>query len=52
VVTPDQTRHIVEALRGLGGNVRYTEFAGLGHNSWDAAYATPELWTWAFAQRR
>jgi len=52
VVTPDQSRHIVEALRNLGGNVRYTEFANLGHNAWDAAYATPELWTWAFAQTR
>jgi len=52
VVTPDQSRHIVEALRGLGGNVRYTEFAELGHNAWDAAYATPDLWTWAFGQVR
>ena len=52
VVTPDQSRHMVEALRGVGGNVRYTEFADLGHNAWDAAYATPELWTWAFSQER
>lgn len=51
-VTPDQSRHLVEALRGVGGNVRYTEFAEAGHNSWDAAYAMPELWSWAFAQRR
>ena len=52
LVTPDQSRHMVEALRNMGGNVRYTEFAELGHNSWDAAYAMPELWTWAFAQSR
>jgi predicted peptidase len=52
VVTPDQSRHMVEARRGVGGNVRYTEFAELGHNAWDAAYATPGLWTWAFAQTR
>ena len=51
-VTPDQSRHLVEALRRVGGNVRYTEFADAGHNSWDAAYATPELWSWALAQRR
>ena len=42
----------VEALRRIGGNVRYTEFAEAGHNSWDAAYATPELWSWAWLQRR
>jgi predicted peptidase len=52
VVTPDQSRHMVEALRKIGGNVRYTEFAEAGHNAWDPAYATPELWTWLFAQQR
>ncbi|HEY0502435.1 MAG TPA: prolyl oligopeptidase family serine peptidase [Lysobacter sp.] len=51
-VTPDQSRHMVEALRRVGGNVRYTEFAEAGHDSWDAAYAMPELWGWALAQRR
>jgi predicted peptidase len=52
VVTPDQSRHMVEAMRKIGGNVRYTEFAEAGHNAWDPAYATPELWTWLFAQER
>ncbi len=51
-VTPDQSRHMVEALRRVGGNVRYTEFAEAGHDSWDAAYAMPELWSWALAQKR
>ncbi len=51
-VTPDQSRHMVEALRKIGGNVRYTEFADAGHNSWDPAYAMPQLWTWVFAQHR
>ncbi|RPE81007.1 prolyl oligopeptidase family serine peptidase [Vulcaniibacterium tengchongense] len=52
VVTPDQSRHLAEALRRVGADVRYTEFPDLGHDAWDAAYATPELWRWAFAQRR
>ncbi|GAA5077922.1 prolyl oligopeptidase family serine peptidase [Lysobacter panacisoli] len=52
VITPDQSRHMVEALRRVGGNVRYTEFAEAGHNAWDSAYATPELWVWAFLQKR
>jgi len=52
VVTPDQSRHMVEALRKIGGNVRYTEFAEAGHNAWDPAYATAELWPWLFAQER
>ena len=52
VVTPDQSRHMVEALRKIGGNVRYTEFAEAGHNAWDPAYATPDLWMWMFAQEQ
>lgn len=31
---------------------RYTEFPGVGHNSWTPAYATPELWDWLFSQQR
>ncbi|MBF6022648.1 alpha/beta hydrolase-fold protein [Lysobacter niastensis] len=52
VVTPDQSRHMVEAMRRIGGNVRYTEFAQAGHNAWDPAYATADLWPWLFAQER
>jgi predicted peptidase len=51
-VTPDQSRHMAEALRRIGADVRYSELQGVGHNVWDPAYATPELWTWVFAQRR
>jgi hypothetical protein len=43
---------MVEALRRIGGNVRYTEFAEAGHDSWNPAYATAELWSWAWLQRR
>ena len=34
-----------------GGVVRYTEFPGVGHGSWEAAYATAKLWPWMFAHR-
>jgi len=32
--------------------VRYNEYEGVGHNSWDKAYAEPELFSWMLAQRR
>lgn len=47
-----ESRAMARALRALGAPVRYTEYAGVGHNSWDAAYGTPELWEWLFAQHR
>ncbi len=46
-----ESRSMAEALRRAGGDVRYTEYAGVGHNSWESAYNEPELWRWLFAQR-
>jgi predicted peptidase len=46
VVPVSESRKMVEALRAVGGNVRYSEYAGVGHNSWDAAYAEPEFLYW------
>jgi|SRR5579862_358771 len=39
------------ALKAAGGNVRYTEYPGVGHNSWDQAYEDPELAKWMFEQK-
>lgn len=38
---------MVEAIKKAGGtSVRFTTLEGVGHNSWEAAYATPELYEW------
>ena len=50
-VPVSESRSMAEALRRAGGDVRYTEYAGVGHNSWESAYNEPELWRWLFAQR-
>lgn len=52
VVPPQRSREMVAALERAGAPVRYTEFPEADHNAWDAAYASEELWTWLFAQRR
>ncbi len=52
VVTPDKSRTMVEAIKAAGGDIRYTEYAGVGHNSWDNAYAEPELMTWMLSQTK
>ncbi|MDZ7289286.1 MAG: alpha/beta hydrolase-fold protein [candidate division KSB1 bacterium] len=46
-----ESRQMNEALQVLGGNVKYTEYPGIGHNSWDKAYAEPELMTWLLSQK-
>jgi predicted peptidase len=43
---------MVEAIRAAGGErVRFTTLEHVGHNSWSAAYATPELYDWFDKQR-
>ena len=51
-VPVDQSRRAAEAIRGAGGDVKYTEFPGMDHNVWDAVYSSPAFRTWLFAQRR
>ena len=46
------SRELATALKEAGGDVRYTEYPDLGHNSWDRAYADPELMRWLLAQHR
>jgi predicted peptidase len=46
-----ESRKMVDALKAAGGNVRYTEYPGVGHNSWDKAYSEPELFPWLLAQK-
>lgn len=52
IIPVEQSRVMVQALRAAGANVRYTEYPGVRHNSWDRAYAEPELMPWMLAQRR
>jgi acetyl esterase/lipase len=42
---------MVEALKAAGGDVRYTEYPGVKHNSWDKAYSEPDLFPWLLEQK-
>jgi peptide/nickel transport system substrate-binding protein len=33
-------------------DVKFTVYPGVGHNSWEKAYAEPELEAWILARRR
>jgi predicted peptidase len=48
-----RSREMIDALKTAGSTaVKYTEYPGVGHNSWDAAYADRALAEWLFAQKR
>ena len=51
-VKVELSRQMVDALKKAGGNPRYTELEWIGHNSWDAAYASDDLYSWLFAQKK
>ncbi|MFN0149529.1 MAG: prolyl oligopeptidase family serine peptidase [bacterium] len=52
VVPVTESRELVRALRDAGADPRYTEYAGVGHGSWEPAYADTALWRWVSEQRR
>ncbi|MCB0643374.1 MAG: prolyl oligopeptidase family serine peptidase [Phaeodactylibacter sp.] len=52
VVSVEHSRAMVDRLQEFGAPLRYTEYDGVKHNSWENAYAEPELLPWLFAQKR
>ena len=50
-VEVENSRAMVKALRAIGAPVKYTEYPGVGHDSWTAAYHDDEFIDWLFAQR-
>ncbi|MCC5821950.1 MAG: prolyl oligopeptidase family serine peptidase [Phycisphaerales bacterium] len=53
VVPPSESRSLHTALSAVeGASVRYTEYPRANHNSWDAAYAEPDLPAWLVRHTR
>lgn len=50
-VPVEGSRKMNAALKAAAGNVKYTEYPGVKHDSWVKAYADPELMTWMLAQK-
>jgi predicted peptidase len=46
------SRKMIEALKKAGASPKYTEYPGVGHNSWDNAYGTDALYTWLLEQKK
>ena len=45
-----RSRDMVAAIQAVGGNVNYTEYPGVDHDSWGLTYGNPEVWDWLFRQ--
>jgi predicted peptidase len=51
-VPPDLSRSMIDAIKAAGGSPTYTEYEGVGHDSWTPAYRDPATIAWLFDQRR
>lgn len=49
-VPVERSREMIAAVIAAGGEPLYTEYPGVGHNSWDRAYREIDLLPWMFAQ--
>ena len=47
-----ESESMVNRLRDLGHDVKFTRYPGVGHNSWIQAYETEELYSWFINQVR
>jgi predicted peptidase len=52
VVNVEESKAMVRKLHASGVDVKYTEYPGVGHNSWDNAFAEPTFLSWMFAHKR
>jgi predicted peptidase len=51
-VPVSNSRLMVNTLEAADAKVKYNEYPGVGHNSWDNAFAEPDLLSWLFKQKK
>ena len=49
---PWATKQTRDAVLAAGGEVRYTEYAGTGHNTWNRAYRENDFFEWMLAHSK
>jgi predicted peptidase len=47
-----ESQKMVDALKDLGSNVRFTVYPAAGHDCWTETYANRELYKWLLEQKR
>ncbi len=52
VVDPQLSQDMVQALQQAGGEVQFTLYPNANHNSWDSAFAEPQLLPWIFSKKK
>lgn len=50
IVPVTESQRMYAAMKEQGGEVHYTEYPNVRHNSWDKTYDEPKLFPWLFAK--
>ncbi len=50
VVLPEESIHMVKAVKLNGGKARITIYPDKEHNAWDSAFGDDNMWKWMFSQ--
>ena len=49
---PAKTKGYITKFRNVGAVVRYTEYEGVGHTTWNLAYKEPDFFSWMLGKRK
>ena len=52
VVPVNGSRQAYKALKAAGADVKYMEFPGVTHGSWNPAFNLPDFMSWLFSQKK
>jgi predicted peptidase len=52
VVPEILSKNMVDALKAVNAEVKYSVYPGVNHNSWDSAFAEPTFMSWLFGQHK
>jgi predicted peptidase len=52
VVLPKYSQQIVDAMQKVNAHVKFTLYPEANHNSWDNAFAEPDLFSWLFSNKK
>jgi predicted peptidase len=52
VVNPQLSRDMVEKLKSLKAEVKYSEYPGVNHDSWKNAFAEPDYLNWMLSHKK
>lgn len=52
VVPPKESIDMVNAMKAIGAEVRFTLYPDLGHGIWNRTYSNPELYSWFLQHRK